>query len=507
MSTESAVYEIKLKDQFTTPLSGLETKMNRFEGHVSGLQGSVNGLGASIAGAFAGGALIGGIESLISGIKNIAIEAVNTAKEFRNMEEAIAFASGDNAKTNLGFLNRVIVQLGLDVESAYKGFKTFQGGLMGTTLEGEKGLRVFEAVSKAATVMKLSGEQTEGAFLALGQMISKGTVSAEELRGQLGERLPGAFQLAARAMGVTTSQLGEMMKAGEVISEDFLPKFAAELERTFSPGVAKAQNSFNANMNRFKNFVLSAKIALGESLIPTINDLVSVIPRIDFSPLLYTFSQLKTEIAGVFDAFGDLMQIFGVSLSTFDKISIAVRYISFLFRTAWTPIRFTTHLFTQLVTLFKNSVGIFEGVGKVLKGIFLQDFALITKGIDKVGTAWEKLMNDASSKTGAFWNDEKQGWKKIFSPLDDESSKENSWSNGTSGAYGSSAGGGMSGGKTSSAGVEKIQSGTRNITINIKNLIETVKFEKMNGMSEAQLMDRIKRALLTTVNDVNIVAQ
>ena len=41
--------------------------------------------------------------------------------------------------------------------------------------------------------MGLSADQTSGVLLALQQMISKGTVQAEELRGQLGERLPGAL--------------------------------------------------------------------------------------------------------------------------------------------------------------------------------------------------------------------------------------------------------------------------------------------------------------------------
>ena len=47
-------------------------------------------------------------------------------------------------------------------------------------------------------------------------MISKGKVQAEELRGQLGERLPSAFQLAAKAMGMTTAQLDKFMADGKL---------------------------------------------------------------------------------------------------------------------------------------------------------------------------------------------------------------------------------------------------------------------------------------------------
>lgn len=176
--TESATYVINLKDNFSSPLRGLESKMNGFEGKVNGLGNSFKSLGGSIAGAFAGGFVAGGISELIGGLKNIASEAINVTREFTNMKEAISFASGDNAAKNIQFLDNEINRLGLDMQSTYKGFKTFQGALMGTSLEGEKGLEIFKAVSEAASVMKLSADQTEGTFLALGQMISKGNVQA-----------------------------------------------------------------------------------------------------------------------------------------------------------------------------------------------------------------------------------------------------------------------------------------------------------------------------------------
>jgi hypothetical protein len=67
--------------------------------------------------------------------------------------------------------------------------------------------------------------------------------------------------------------------------------------------------------------------------------------------------------------------------------------------------------------------------------------------------------------------------------------------------------GGSSGSATKSAkeaGVEKIASGTRNITLNISQLVGEIKFEKSVERSESQMMDIVKRVLLTAVNDVNI---
>jgi tape measure domain-containing protein len=64
-------------------------------------------------------------------------------------------------------------------------------------------------------------------------MASKGKVSAEELRGQLGERIPGALGIAARAMGMTQAQFNEMLDSGKIMAEDFLPKFSKRIKKHF----------------------------------------------------------------------------------------------------------------------------------------------------------------------------------------------------------------------------------------------------------------------------------
>ena len=125
----------------------------------------------------------------------------------------------------------------------------------GTALEGGAARAVFTAVAEASRVMGLTGAETRGALTALEQIISKGTVSAEELRGQLGERLPGAFQIASRAMGVTTAELGAMLQRGEVLADEFLPRFAAELRATFGDAATEAGASAGAAFERLDNAI------------------------------------------------------------------------------------------------------------------------------------------------------------------------------------------------------------------------------------------------------------
>ncbi|MGE4442531.1 MAG: phage tail tape measure protein [Desulfomicrobium sp.] len=119
-------------------------------------------------------------------------------------------------------------------------FKSLTAAARGTTLEGEQTRKIFSSVTAASTALGLSADQTKGTLLALEQMISKGVVSMEELRRQLGDRLPGAFGMAAKAMGVSTQELNKMVASGTVMADDLLPKLAAELQRVYGQAAQTA---------------------------------------------------------------------------------------------------------------------------------------------------------------------------------------------------------------------------------------------------------------------------
>lgn len=504
-----AEYTIRLNvSQANSGLNQLESRMNSFESSLNRTQGSLGSFGSTLGSAFAGGAIASGLMNVIGKMKELAVESFNTAREFTNMSDAIKFASGSDSAKNIEYLDSTIDRLGLDIKSTYTGFKTFEGALMGTALAGDKGREIFTAVSEAATVMKLSGEQAEGAFLALGQMISKGNVSAEELRGQLGERLPGAFQIFARSLGVSTQKLDDMLKKGEVLAVDALPKFAAELRNQFGPGVLAAQENFNANWNRLNNFLYRAKVELGQGIMGSLNEIVSIIPKLDFSPLMTTLRGLTDQVSILSNQFSQLFNMFGVSLTTFEKLTIGIRYISYIFQVAWTPIRVFTQAYSQLVNLVTNSIPIFTGLAKILAGAFKFNFSMILEGVNQMKDGLKSLTKGASESASAFIHNEKKGWSAIFAPINDPTKKGSSFSMLGSGSPGGTGGMGKSPASTGKeAGVEKVQSSTRNVTINIQNLIKDVTFQKFDGGSEAKIMDMIKRTLLTAVNDANIQPQ
>ena len=200
-----------------------------------------NGLGLSKAAmlAFAAAVAFGGQACL-----EAALQADRLSKAYTTIT-----GSSSAAQQQLSYLYDVSNRLGLQFQSTAESAKTFFAAGKGSSLEKDMN-GIFEAVASAGAALALSQDDMQGAFLALGQMISKGKVQAEELRGQLGERLPGSFQLAAKAMGMTTAQLDKFMADGKLTAEDLLPKLAKVMQEEFGAAAEAAAYGLQGQMNR-----------------------------------------------------------------------------------------------------------------------------------------------------------------------------------------------------------------------------------------------------------------
>jgi tape measure domain-containing protein len=151
------------------------------------------------------------------------------------------------------YVRSISREMGIELTSAANSYTKLAMASRGTALEGKATQEIFTSIAQASTAMGLSAAETEGALLAISQMISKGVVSAEELRGQLGERLPGAFQIAARAMGVTTAELGKMLEQGEILAEDFLPRFGRQVTKELGQASKDAATTAARELERLKS--------------------------------------------------------------------------------------------------------------------------------------------------------------------------------------------------------------------------------------------------------------
>lgn len=179
---------------------------------------------------------------VIAKLKQLGSEAIRVSREFERIGLAMNTVFGTGAAEQMGFIEAEAERLGLSVLTSAQGFSQLAASTKKIlTLKETRDL--FTATSEAAAALGLDAERTGGILRALSQIAGKGTVSAEELRQQIGEHLPGAFDLAAEAMGVTTQELNKMLEQGELLSKDFLPKFADQLRKTFHEGALKNANS------------------------------------------------------------------------------------------------------------------------------------------------------------------------------------------------------------------------------------------------------------------------
>ena len=150
------------------------------------------------------------------------------------------------------FLTDLSKDYGQDLIVLTDTYKNFIASSNSSGLAIEERNKIYQSIIKSGSSLALSNEQIEGSLLAVSQMFSKGKVSAEELRGQLAERLTGAFGIMAKSMGVSEMQLDKMLKNGEVLAKDVLPKFAVELEKTFGANAKKNLETIGGAWNVLK---------------------------------------------------------------------------------------------------------------------------------------------------------------------------------------------------------------------------------------------------------------
>lgn len=306
----------------------------------TGFAGIGNALKAQLAGGGGGiGQLVSSVgrlapASLAAGAAAVTFKAAfDFTKQIENTDKLlnrIAFASRtqEDYGKNMQFLQQTANKYGLELNNLTTQFAKFAGATMGTQLQGEQSRKVFESVAVAASAMGLSVEQQQRAFLALEQIVSKGKVSAEELRGQLGDALPGAFTIAAKAMGVTTQEFDKMLAKGEVMAEDFLPKFAKELQKTFGPLALTQAQTFSAAMTRIGNVwdgVLmqmaegDAISGITESLNELANNIIAFTQSPAFDDMVEAFSSafglVQDIVIGLIDIVSDVVSEVGSLIS------------------------------------------------------------------------------------------------------------------------------------------------------------------------------------------------
>lgn len=207
-------------------------------------------------------AAYGGIYGAISGAQ-ASLEAFNAKQGIQNQ---LALSAGnDNAKiaAEYEYIRQQADRIGLSFESAAKGYAKFSAAATLAGRDSQEIKYIFESFAEVGRVANLTADNMDGVFKALEQIISKGTIQAEELRGQLGDRLFGAFQVAAEALKEQFPSLDKAMKEGKVTSEQ-LVLIAEKYKEIVGVRLADATNNLTANQARLNTSLFEFKTLVAE---------------------------------------------------------------------------------------------------------------------------------------------------------------------------------------------------------------------------------------------------
>ena len=235
----------------------LELLADKFKQQAESAKASLRGIqfqALAMAGAL--GAGVTSISSFISSLVNTAREAGRARVVLRN----ISTDTREYARS-LKFLAELTDKYGTDLIGTTEAFAKFKAAATPAGIAMAEQERIFSNISKAMASFGISGGEAALTMMAITQMMSKGKISSEELRRQLGERMPVAMQAMANAAGVSMSQLDKLLKEGKLRSAEIMGKFSDELAKlSGDTSTDNLESSLGRLKNSFTNLADSLRV-------------------------------------------------------------------------------------------------------------------------------------------------------------------------------------------------------------------------------------------------------
>lgn len=317
----------------------------------------------------------------------LASRSISANQELVGAQQGLSAALGDPEKgaKEFEYLIETSQRLGVSLSSTSDSYKSFLASTQGTALQGEQTREIFESVASYGKVLNLGAADMQGVFLAITQMVSKGVVQTQELRDQFGERLPGAMQAAARAMGKTDKEFQKLLASGDLTAEDLLPKLSKELLKMAKSGgqLEAAMNNTNSAINRAGTNILLANKKFNESgFDKSVRNLLNLfsdsIMRADplFEVLGRMSEYLLRPVEAGLELFGALSEVLGeFGISVFDaknSTKSLLLVMGLLFR--WSR---------RMLAVFYLIPAAVSGVSEIIKGENLtwQEWAVTLAGV------------------------------------------------------------------------------------------------------------------------------
>ena len=239
----------------------------------AGIYGGAEGAVGSAIGAIVGGlpgAITGGVVGAQVGqVTGAVAEIAKYDAALEKQRKALKLVIGDTDKYNKAqeFLAKTSKELAIPQDVIVRQFTSLTASVKGAGLSVDDAQDSFLAIASGIRGTGGSLEDMKSAMRATSQVFSKGKVSAEELRQQLGERLPGAFTLFAESMNKTPAELDKALEQGKVTLDDFLG-FSEKLFSEYGENAKILAQSTEAAGDRVQTELSNLKDNVGDILRP-----------------------------------------------------------------------------------------------------------------------------------------------------------------------------------------------------------------------------------------------
>jgi len=189
-------------------------------------------------------------------------DAVGQLQTFRNTLKSIT-PSGEEFRTSNKFILDTVDKYNVPLQSARQGFTSLYASMAPAGFKGDEIRNIFSGISQGAATFGMSAEKVDRVTYAFAQMASKGQVMAEEVKGQLGDVMPGAVAIFAEAAGFTgpeamtkfTKAMEDGRYKGKAMKQ-LLINVGTVMKKEFGPGAEGAARTFQGLMNRMQNATL-----------------------------------------------------------------------------------------------------------------------------------------------------------------------------------------------------------------------------------------------------------
>lgn len=234
---------------------------------------------------------------------NLAKSSLDSYNQLAKTQSALQAANGGDvrlAAQDYDYLRAAADRIGVSFKDTALGYAKLAIASKAFGMTTEQTRFIFEKFAIASTKAGLSGAEFEGVLKALEQMMSKGTIQAEELRGQLGDRLPGAMVFMAAGLKMTTEELGKNMEASKITANAVMD-LARAYDEGFKGGDDATRELIMAQA-RYGNAVTDflkqiADSGFAQAMTDVLNKLSEFMKSAEGAQLAATLGQAFTEIA------------------------------------------------------------------------------------------------------------------------------------------------------------------------------------------------------------------